>query len=180
MSLTKEDIRAIRRADTMVFMHNGDHGLGARGPWLKTVKEVRQADGSIDFVQNQEHWIRLASTGVHTYEGGWNNEERKPYPTQNYEADRLVGSVVLQTLSQRQDVWTWAKSLHEGDDLVVTFLVGNNSENLIEAGLSKDEAWLQIHRNTRLVGKYFLDSTIVPVWSTARMVRPLLTMALVL
>lgn len=175
MSLTKDDIRAIRTADTMVFMHNGDHGLGARGPWLKTIKEVRQSDGTIDYSQNDERWIRLASTGIHTYEGGWSGDERKPYPTQNYDADRLVGSLVLMTLSQRQDVWTWTKSLHEGDDLVVTFVVGNNSDNLRNAGLSKDEAWLQIQRNTRLVGKYFLDSVIAPVWSTARMVRPLMT-----
>jgi len=174
MGITRADLYAIRAADTMVFSHNVEHD-GERGPWLRTVKEVRGTDGSIDYAQEQERWIRLARTGIVTYEGGWgdSDSERKPYPTENYGPERVHGSVVLMTLSLNDAVKTWARAARTGDDLGVTFLVGNNNDNLRNAGLSQDEAWLHIYRDNRLVGKYFLDSTIAPVWSTARMVRPL-------
>lgn len=139
---------------------------------MKAIKDGYGSSTGFD----QEHWVRLEGTSIRNHEGGMGGSG-SDYPSKGYEAEDLVSSVVLQSVSVRFEVKTWLKVLREGDDLVVEFLVGNNNEVLDKAGLSKDEAWLTIRRASpapHAVGKYFLDDSTVPVYSSARMVRPAL------
>jgi hypothetical protein len=174
MSLTKQDVRAIRNADSLVFYHNIEFA-GERGNWLKTGLDARHSSTGYD----QNHWVQLDGTSIRNYEAGMGSTDRpSDYPTKGRESDEVYGAVILLSVKVRMEVLTWTKALREGDGLVVEFLVGNNNDGLRKAGLSHDEAWLTIHRDTRdrkmvAVGKYILDDTITDVWSTARMVRPL-------
>lgn len=172
MALTKQDIRAIRNADSLVFYHNTEFA-GERGNWLKAGLDADHSSTGFD----QEQWIQLDSTSIRTYEGGM-GELRGDYPTKGLNADQVYGAVVLLHTKFRMEVQTWTKALREGDALAVEFLVGNNNDGLRKAGLSHDEAWLTIHRDIRdqslvAVGKYMLDDIIADVWSPVRMVRPL-------
>jgi hypothetical protein len=174
MGLTKQDVRAIKHADSLVFYHNTENEAGERGHWLKAIHEGRESSTGF----RQEHWISLTDTHLSVYEGGM-GEPRGDYPTKGRAAEDLYGVVVLQSVKVRMEVHTWVKNLREGDDLVLEFFVGNNSDVLRKAGLSHDLAWLTVHRknaagHNMAVGKYFLDDLIVDVWSPVRMVRPVL------
>ena len=165
-------IRAIRNADSLVFFHNVEYA-GERGPWLKAIRDGERSSTGFE----EQHWVRLAEARVANYEEGM-GESRPDFPNKGRATDQLIGSVVLLSVSVRPEIATWTKILREGDALVVEFLVGNNNETLRKAGLSHDEAWLGVYRDKAdrkmaQVGRYFLDDTIAPVWSSARMVRPL-------
>lgn len=172
-TLTKQDVKALRNADTIVFFHNVEHA-GERGSWVKAIQDADKSSTGYE----QEHWFPL-QTSIHNYEGGM-GQEVGDYPTKGMQAEDIVASVVLLSVKVRFEIKTWLKVLRDGDEMAVTFLAGNNSEVLNKIGLSKDEAWLTIGRRSPVtgdqhaLGKYFLDDVTVPVYSTARMVRPAL------
>jgi hypothetical protein len=175
MSLTKQDVRAIKNADSLVFYHNTEYA-GERGPWLKAMLDRRNSSTGYD----QENWIAIHGTSIRDYEGGMGSLDYRPndWPTKGREASELYGVVILSSIKVRMEVHTWTKILREGDDLAVEFIIGNNNDSLRKAGLSHDEAWLTVYRlnaagRNVAIGKYFLDDLTTDVWSPIRMVRPI-------
>jgi len=172
MSITKHDIKALRNADALVFYHNVEHDDG-RGAWLKASLDARNSSTGFD----QEHWIRLADSRVIRYEGGM-GDKVADYPTKDLPAERIGASVVLLHPKTSMQVQTWLKVLREGDELSVEYLAGNNNEVSGEAGVSRDDAWLFVHRprsasHTAAIGKFHLETVVTRVWSSARMVHPI-------
>lgn len=171
MTINKHDIKAMRNADSLVFYGNAEYA-GDSGAWIKATQDARNSSTGYD----QDHWVRLADSRIIRYEGGM-GEATADYPTKNLPPERIGASVVLLGPKFSLEVQTWLKLLRDGDELSVEFLAGNNNDVMREAGLSRDDAWLFVHRprsgsHTVAVGKYHLQTVVTRVWSPARMVHP--------
>jgi hypothetical protein len=87
--------------------------------------------------------------------------------------DGLHGDLVaFSSLRDHLILRTVGKVLREGDVLRLHWTAGNNSQQMRDADLTADELHLWVHRGTRDVAKFLLDTYVGPDHS-ARMVRPL-------
>ncbi|WP_063729022.1 hypothetical protein [Streptomyces sp. RTd22] len=166
MGLSKQDVRAIRNADGLVFFHNAPISRGGeRMNWLKCIRDgSKTSSGFEDF-----HVVRLESTSI-TYYG----EDAHTKHSASLGDEKVVGSVYISSPGMLPQHETWMRALREGDELRVQMWLGNNNGYLKESGMAHDYAWLDIRRpKTDARTRYWLGNVICPATSTCRMLRAL-------
>lgn len=78
-------------------------------------------------------------------------------------SDGCIGTEAISVAPMLRNV------LRAGDELLVTFRLGNDTETLRKAGLSCDECFLTIVRKDKAVATGLIRHLVAPVTSTARM-----------
>ena len=170
MSVTSQDLRAIRHADQLVFRHGTPRYAG--GPpedWLECRLDGLHSPTGYE----QVHAVTLEPAVITIYHNRDDPGGAQPgHPLSAAAPGGTCGSTVVypRYCPEHQ---TWIRALRPGDTLTTCFLIGNNNAYLTDAGLSQDEAWLIIGRaGARHDARYYLDSRISPTFSTSRMIQP--------
>lgn len=164
MGLSKQDIRAIGNADTLVFFHNVPIASGGeRLNWLKCIVDALHSPTGYE----QMHVVHLEPTGIQCY-----GEDAHTKHVQELGDEKVAGSAYVGDphLDQHR---TWIKTLREGDELQVEMWLGNNNQYIRDAGLAHDYSWLSIRRpKTDAHTKYWLGNVICPALTySVRMLR---------
>jgi hypothetical protein len=171
MSLTSQDLRAVRHADHLVFRHNTPrHAGGPREDWLECgLDGLHSLTG-----YEQVHAVTLEPAVITIYHRNPGPGGSQPgYPLSGVAPGDTCGSIVIYPRYSREHQ-TWIRALRPGDRLTTCFLIGNNNAYLNDAGLSQDEAWLVISRpGAKHDARYYLDSRISPTFSSPRMIQPI-------
>lgn len=145
-NLTKQELRALRNADDIVFrFFNGKH----------TIEPIRRADHSdTGFEQRIE------------IEVGGSVENLDWHST----AVVTSGFEMVNASQFNKEMRTIVGFLKVGDVLELKWVANNNSENMVRAGLVADELRLEVRRGKKVF--YFnLEYSITPANSLARLVR---------
>ena len=170
MSLTAQDLRAIRHADQLVFRHGTPRYTG--GPpedWLECRLDGLHSPTGYEKV----HVVTLEPAIITIYHRGTDGDGEQPgHPLSGVAPGGTCGAIVVYPRYCREHQ-AWIAALRPGDRLTACFLVGNNNAYLNDAGLSQDEAWLVISRPCATHdARYYLDSRISPTFSSSRMIQP--------
>jgi hypothetical protein len=162
--LDKDDIKAIRKADFMVPFYSPDKYQHPDFDWGIRFGLRRNAyvpDGIWDnsgLASDLTRTIRLDEHNCRVHSHRLPNEEVKSCTAVVSIYDfEVYPTCVL-------------KQLRVGDELGLLFVGCNNNKYLDDANLYHDEVWLQIIRNSKVIGKYPLDDSICAN-NSARIVR---------
>jgi hypothetical protein len=169
MSLTPQDLRAIRHADQLVFRHGTPrHVGGLREDWLECGLDGLHSPTGYE----QVHAVTLEPAVITIYHRDPGPGGQPGHPLEGVALGDTCGCIAVYPRYSREHQ-TWIAALRPGDRLTTWFLVGNNNAYLNDAGLSQDEAWLVIARpGAKYDARYYLDSRISPAFSSARMIQP--------
>lgn len=145
MQLDKIDVSALRKANDICFHHRGgEHYI--RCLFRPSEDTPYETERRIDV----EGRIRAYDQDV---------------PTDRRDAFHMLHG------SRMNPVWTTIASLlRGGDELVLVWVAGNDSEVVREAGLHQDELMLLVHRGGKPKWTFLIDARTCPD-NTARLVR---------
>lgn len=155
MSLTKDDIHAIRHADTLVI-HLGHPSVGEKG-LVRLIKKKRMFNAK-PFEQDQEYVLDNAKVVMETSRGQAALESGQA---------KCFGYVTIYH-SQRTPASSILKTLKVGDLITFSFYPDAHSNDYVrKAGLHADALYLHVVRNGKRQS-WELDVSICPN-NTARM-----------
>lgn len=142
--LTTEQIRALKKADAVVFhFRNGEH-------FIRAIKEDKDEFG------HKDREIRIDVQGsITSYNRDLGEVEQASYIENHTQSDKA-----LQTIFSH---------LKKDDTIHLHWVANNNNGYLDRAGLYQDELYLQIHRNGK-IKEYQVGTSVTPN-NSAKMIK---------
>ena len=169
--LDRHQIRALRNADTLVFYMNV-----ARYQWDEPVHWIKAALNPENSSNGFEMYeaIPLDEPSVASYEDDSpTGSDHSHYPLSGVKTADMRGAVTVLNPKYNELARTWLYLVRPGDTLHLRLVLGSQSENLEEAGMVHDRAYLIIKRPTKRGSKrmvFALADDVLPAHSSARMV----------
>lgn len=156
LPLTTDDVKALRKADKIVFGY-------VSGQSTILASKERKTDGFDDPLRR----IIYVDTSITDYERERRNEgSHVPLSERQYTCFESFSS------AQYTEVWqTLAQILRAGDMVALHWIAANNTMTLDEDRLAHDELQLVVKREPNIKWTFNVEDRITPTHSTARMIR---------
>ena len=155
MPISKVDIQALRKADTLVFHHLRKDRQNGHPGCIRALKKIKAGTGVFTIEDTAEHEI-----GVHSYIRNYGPK---------YNEDLIHAAVVLNASWLTSIGTTLKRIIRAGDSIEIEWLRNNVTTNHEDAGLVCDEARLHILRGKQRY-VYVINSQ-VGKNNSARMIR---------
>lgn len=164
MELTKLDIAALRKADSICFDHNVRSGFDddtRRGHFIRAIKRRAPSD-SDPYATDITHRIEVTSY-LHDYAADRELDRDGTMFPSYFTAFHMAHHV-------SPELETVFATLRPGDRLDMGWARGNSTRNLEEAGLHRDELRLTVRRGEKWKRTFLVAVSVCPD-NTARMTQ---------
>jgi hypothetical protein len=150
--INKENKKLLKNANAIGFRLNQD-GTSQ----IECHKEI-----NVEGFKTKVTEVIPVDTSISIYEGGYN-------ASREYEVEK--GFCSIQYSYDNLQWQTIVKNLKMNDQIILEWLVGNNSNTLDNYNLSNDELHLKIKRNDKVELMFLIDNRITEKNSLARMIK---------
>lgn len=167
-ALTRDDLKALREADSVSFAYTTEPREGQPPCYLRLTKKHDESGSAVWSSDTEAERLIPAQVQLTAYDREHSSSD----------AQREIRRAYASSLSAKFDPhWVTAvANIKVGDQLILHFIAGNNTETLRKAGLMHDEFDLRVRRFDK-DGKrkadltFRLDDRICPIGSSARMIE---------
>lgn len=168
MPITAEDIKALKLAEKLTLHSYINRETRERLSWLGiTLEKYSFNETPVVFSKAEQ----LLFTDLILHDGTWRRRRVTADAVSFQQYGVSHDTPVAYASCSDAHLRTLRSLLRVGDEVRLHFVADNNNDNVRNASLHVDEAWVVVARKGKTVAELLVDVSVCPD-NTARMVRP--------